>query len=464
MTHTSTESRAGRFRRGIAATVVVLIALCGVFLALDYFQGPKLTTASIDTRRVVAQSGQQLRMFSDQNLSKVAESQVSVNPSVPITVASQGQVLTVSFTDRLHYATKYTVTVHGVRSQYQNVDATFRHSFVTSPATVYYLDRADPTKAGDGLDHIMQAGISGAGSTVVYSARHIQEFVAFPAAFAVVTINDDRTDTLSLVSGAKVEQLALPGPGTVEKLRAVPDAALLGLVFTSAGAVASRQYSSTLMTMDLAAAHTVTPVAGLDGKPLDVLDWVFSTGSTTIIAQGQDQLVLMIDPRDPKNSLPLGQYAALGATSPDGKSVVLADALSYLAYSMADGSITRLPPPNVGGDTTFGGQLQLLGASSRIQQVVRYDQGTGKYDSYIVLVDGKTISTLFGGPAFTGSIDGYSVSPNGQYLAVTTVPNYATSTFDGYFLNPRATTVTTIFVDVATGAVVRSVDGFDITW
>ena len=63
-----------------------------------------------------------------------------------------------------------------------------------------------------------------------------------------------------------------------------------------------------------------------------------------------------------------------------------------------------------------------------------------------------------------GTISDFEVSPNGQYVAVESVPNVASSVSDGYFADERSTSVTTIIVDLDTGAVVRSMQGFRLSW
>ncbi len=447
---------------------MVLALLCGGFLVLDYFQGPKLSSATVDTRQVVRQADQQLRMFADQNLATVKRSQVTISPAAPFTVTSSGQQVAVQFSRRLDYATRYTVTIRGARSIYQDQPATLAYSFTTESASLYYLRRADPAASPEGTDSVIRTGLRGNAESVVYTAHHIQAFVAFPAVLAVVTIQDDGTDALSLVSlkdPSVVEHLLLPGAGTIDKLQASSDAGVLGFVFSSAGSSADPPYSSDLMTVDLTAQHTVTPVLGLDGRPLSVLDWTYLSGSTRIVAQGADQSVLLIYPKTPKSATPLGVYAALGGSSPDGASVVVADVFSRLRLSVASGRTRRIETHQVGGAKTYGGDLALLDdGSASVQQVAVFDTATGQYVSYVIHQSPSDTRVLYGGTDFTGSIDGFSVSPNGQYAAITVVPDYATSVSDGYAVDPRATSVTTVFVNIATGAVVRSVSGFDVSW
>jgi hypothetical protein len=472
VTHTSTDVAASpdtrRFRNGIIATVVVLALVCAGLVVLSYGQGPKLSSATVDTTQVVRQADQQVRLFANQNVAKVRSSQVSVSPSTPFTVTSSGQAIAVQFSERLHYATRYTVTVRNVSSIYAKVTGDLGYSFTTAPASLYYLDRADPTQAGQTDDSIIRTGLAGSASKIIYSARHIQEFTVFPAVLAVVTLNDDHTDSLSLVSIANpthIEHLLLPTAGTIDKLQAEPDVGVLGFVFTSAGGSADPEYSSDLMTVDLTALHTVTPVLGLDGKPLSVLDWLFLSGTTSVVAQAYDQSVLLIDPKKPSASTPLGVYASLEGSSPDGKSIVVADVFSRILLTIATGKTTRLETHQVGGSKTYGGELQLLGNGvASVQQVAVLDDATGEYGSYLIYQDGDAARILFGGADYKGSIDGFTVSPNGQYVAANVVADYATAVSDGYFINPKATSITTDFIDVSSGAIVRSVAGFDESW
>jgi len=44
------------------------------------------------------------------------------------------------------------------------------------------------------------------------------------------------------------------------------------------------------------------------------------------------------------------------------------------------------------------------------------------------------------------------------------VPNVAASVDDGYSVNPRSTSIATVFVDISTGAVVKSIEGFSVAW
>ncbi len=470
MTHTSTEGepalRGSPFRRALVVTIAVLVVLVAAFAGLNYLQGPKLSSATIDTGSAVAKPGEQLRLFANQNVSAVKKAQVAITPAAPFSVSSAGGIIAVQFGERLSYDTRYSVTVKNVTSLYQDRPQTFRYAFTTAKAQFYYLNRADPTAGAGQLDSIVRTGLSGSKGTVIYSAPHIQEFVVFSQLIAVATLGADKTSSLSLISlsGGPVERIALPGSGTIDRLAASPDANMLGFLFTGAGPTGT--FSSDLMLVDLAGTHIVQPVLGLDSRPLGVAAWQFLSGSTSFVAQTFDQTVLLIDAKKPSSSVPLGQFAELGRSSPDGKTLIVSDVFGRIAYSLADGKQTRLPALPIAGETAFGGDLQLLGSgSARVQQVAVFDRtGGNTYRSYLVYEQGTTSRILFETANGKGSIDGFSVSPNGQFVAVNVVPDVASSISDGYFVNPKSTSITTVFVDIATGNLVRSVAGFDESW
>jgi hypothetical protein len=136
VSHTSTDEAASDrpFRRTLAITVGALIVLVAVFAGLDYFQGPKLSSGRVDAERVVAQAGQRLRLFANQNITAVTKNHVTVSPATPFTVNSAGAVIAVQFSDRLRYGTKYSVRVADVATAFQPQVSTFDYSFTTAPA------------------------------------------------------------------------------------------------------------------------------------------------------------------------------------------------------------------------------------------------------------------------------------------------------------------------------------------
>ena len=446
-----------RFQRAFTITVVALASLCAIFLGLAYLQGPKLESAQVDTDRVVTESAQSLRVFANQSVREVAASQVSVEPRVPVSVDTSGELIAITFGERLHYASEYTVTIADVTGVSTQRASTLHYSFTTGAPDLYYLDRGVPD------DEIIRTGLSGAERTVVYAAPRIQDFgVVTPTVFAVVTVDDAANSALSLVDteSGLVERVVLPVEGSIDNFHVDDAGTTLGFEFTSADRALRDEYSRTLVTINLDAGRDLVAVAGVDGAPLHVLDWFFSPGTASVIALSMESSALLVTPAG--DVTPLGQYTRIDSISPDGRTLTAVDTFGAIRVDVATLDKERLEPSPLDGEVPSGAQVTVLPDGSRVQLVFVYDPAVAAFRSAVVLDDGVASRLLYATPKNLGAIDSFSVSPNAQYVAIEAVPNEADRVGDGYALNWRSPSIQTIIVDVATGAAVRIVDGFSL--
>lgn len=464
MIPTSIESGALPFRRAFGLLVTVLALLCSGLAVVAFFQGPKLASAQVDTTGVVDQSGQQLRLFANQSVAHVDKSQVTITPAAAFSVSTSGAMIAVQFDERLRYATDYEVKVAGVTSVYEARPSTLSYQFTTETPTLYFLHRGQPE------DQIVATGLTGSARSVVYSAQRIQSFVVFPSAIAVATIADDGTSRLSIVSLADgtVGSVPLPARGAIEQMQRADSSTLLGFTFTShppadGSSDLHPEFLSTLFTFDLRAGGAPQPVPGIDGKPMRVFSWMFVPGTPTLIALNRELSLLSADPAT-GSVLPIGQYTELEHISADGSTLALTDQLGSIALTLADGTETRLTASPMAGGTPYLGAFQVLRNGDRIEHISLFEEQTGRFSTRLVYDDGTKPRLLYQTHADNGSIEAFSVSPNEQYVAIETIPDLGARVSDGYAIEPRATTITTMIVDVATGKIVRGFEGFDLTW
>jgi len=480
-----------RFRRAFAITVGALAALCVLFVALAYLQGPKLESAQFDTDRAIAEPGQLLRLFANQSIAEVSADQVTIEPEVPFTVSTSGEVVAVTFASRLHYDTTYSVAIDGVTSSYSDKPATLSYTFTTGQVPLYYLDRGAGTPETDtpetdtpetGTAEIIRTGVTGTERTVLFAGPRIQSFgMVTDTVIAVVSLTDSDTSTLQLVDTETglTENVALPGDGTITNLQLSDSGTILAFEFTSAEVSAAQAgtdqadtaqtdtapdpaYTRALLRLDLDAGRDIEPVLGLDGTPLSVLDFTFAPASTDLVVHTIDSSIVRIG-ADGAIS-PLGQFTRMGHLSIDDRVLTVFDQFGALALELDTLETSRLEPSPLDGLAPSGSDVDMLPGGDRVQRVAVFHSDTGRFDSLVVLDDGTTSRVLYQTPKSEGSIDGFRVSPNGQYVAVEAVPNFENSVDDGYAVDRRSTTVQTIIVEVATGAVVRVVDGFDLEW
>lgn len=449
------------FRTAFTATVITLSALCLVFLAIGFLQGPKLSEAQVDPGLAIAQSGQQLRLFANQQVAEVDPANVIITPAAPFTVTTSGDLIVVQFESRLHYDTRYVVAVGGVTSISGGTAATLQFAFDTGFRPVLVLDRS-----AEGDDEVVSTSLIGGERGVVYSAPRIQSFVSLGQSLVIVTALDDGTSEISLVSlvNGTEERLPLPEPGTIGNLDLLPNTSTVGFTFTSVGAESLRTFDDTLFTIDLEASRALEPVVGLDGAPLTVLAWHPMPQGANLIAQARDQSVFLITPGDPAATVPLGSYTALGRVTSDGTRMSVTDPFGAMVVSLDDLGEERVAPSPVDGEVAYGGDLHVLADGTRVQQVAILDTATGRFSTLLVHDNGVESRILLRTVDDEGSIEGFIVSPNDQFVAVEVLPRVAGSSTDGNPVDPRPLSMTTVFVEISTGSVVGTVQGFSPRW
>ncbi|MGV8857417.1 Ig-like domain-containing protein [Rhodoglobus sp.] len=447
------------FRKAFAWTIGVLVALCGVFLALGYLQGPKLSNAQLDTDAVVASSDQTLRLFLNQAIAAIDAGAVTVEPAAAVSVSSEADLISVKFEQPLQYGTQYTVTVDGVVSPSGGSASAIDYSFTTGEAELYYLDRGVP------VDEIVRTGLSGSERTVLFAGEGIQEFTPVGDLVAFTTASADRLGALHLVNPESgiTEQLLLPEVGEVADLDASRAGATLGFTISSDDPGPIETVSHTLYTVDLDRGRDVVAISDLDGDPMRVTGWQFIPGTANIVALTTESTVVRVDTASGE-VVPLGQFFEFGRVSADGSHVVVGDARGSASLLLTDGSERRLLASPVDGKQPFLGDADANAADDLVAKMVLVGEDGHTFSSILAYDDGAASRILFQTVEDRGAILDFRVSPNGQFVAVEVQPNVSAFDSDEYVMSARPRSVATYIVEISTGAVTRSVEGFGAIW
>jgi hypothetical protein len=306
--------------------------------------------------------------------------------------------------------------------------------------------------------------------TVLVSAPRIQEYAALPTALAAVTINENNTSSLEVISfsGGPSVQVPLPKPGTVENLHAGPNN-LIGFTFTDAPI--TDRYWKQLFIYDIdRPSAPPKEVRGIDGKPLSVKTWTFVPGTASIVAQTAVGAMFLIDTPGDGKVTPLGLHAEMGGFIPGTQQLHVADRSPKPAtirgqnstINLADGKLTPLAlPENPKSPTMNARKIVLLDDQGLYAQVVS-EYTAGKESSFLSVVDKNGSKILYQPEPAWSRIADYCVSPDGKYLAVEiTAPEGAS---DRYPNVPGYSPIRTELFDLATGTIVGSMPGFLPSW
>ncbi|MDH6181220.1 hypothetical protein M2152_001402 [Microbacteriaceae bacterium SG_E_30_P1] len=448
------------FRRVFLAVVGALVLLCGVFLAIAYLQGPKLSDAQIDLVSAIAQPDQQLRLFLNQQIDDIDPDQITVTPATAVSVSTSGDLVAVQFDTPLRYDTEYTVRIDGVRSAALPQSSTVEHRFTTGAPSPLYLDRGTPN------DAIVRVGLKGSEREVIFETPGIGAFAATGQVLVVSTVDAEGISRLMLVSLADgaVEELRLPEEGTVTDL-AVSDAGpIIAFTFTPSAPVDGEVFGGRrVLAMNLEQGRTLFTVGELGGEVFPISSWRFVPGARSMVVQGTEDTTFLLDAAPEAVPVPIGRFTDILGISRDGSTMSASDALGGVLVSLEDGETERFEPSLIEGSSPFLGEVEVLPDGDVIEKAA-LQTTEGRFLVVMAVDDGETGRVLYQTPAQAGSIENFRVSPNGQFVAVEVVPVIADAVSDGYLVDQRSTTITTVIVEIETGLIVRSVEGFGLLW
>jgi hypothetical protein len=461
-----------RYRRTTVATIAALaVAAAGLGVAA-VLRGPTLDSASVNTSAVIARDGQKLVLHADQPLDAIAPEQIHITPSTDVAVTAAGNDVTIAFERLLDYGTEYSVLVDDVVGSSTGLTGSLEYRFETPDVPVHTLLRqggAGERAAGQPEDQVLRSTLAGgtdARSEVVFESPHISEYAVTDVGLAAIVADDAGTTTLEVVpDGGSRATVPTPAGSRLQNLRASSTARLFGFSVNGGADPSGREYQSAVFVFDpLSSSGRAEEVTGFDGAPLPLVDWRFVPGTSSIVGQGVDEQLYLIDALGGSDPAPLGRHVELRDFLPGGLQLVVADVEGASTIDLATGDVTALPELEATIDpAAYPKKVVSLNEGVALRQYddVDYSQANPFVGSVIVEIDETGTRELYRPPTEGSRVRDYCVSPNGQYLAVEVVPAGAIP--DGYAVSAYAG-MTTYFVDVDTGESNRGVPGFLPDW
>jgi hypothetical protein len=442
-----------RFRLTAAVTIgALLLAALGLTVA-NSVQGPRLLEAQINPAAAVEGAGERLVLRVDQTVADLTADQVTVSPTVPVEPTSDRAALTLRFGDSLKYGTTYQIVAQ-VRSATTGASSTLTYSFRTPDGAFYALQRA--ASGADAPDQIVRKSIDSTEQLVVRSQPRIEQYAVADPTIAVVTSDDAGAGTLTVgpIDGSKPAQ-TLADNSDISQLKSSGPGGLLGFVLTPLSDPELTRVGQ-LHLYDPVAGGKLIRVSGLDGKPLDPLDWAFVPGTTSIVVQMGDESFYLIDPLNRTPIQPLGGHSTMYGFVPGSTTLIVEDSEGYQAIDLATGKTSELPAIDLPEAASLH-QLLPLGGERRYVGLMAAEADSLVRYSVVVINDGNVRQIYAEDP--DREIQSICLSPNSQYLAVAKLARDADTNPDSPgFANK------TELVDIATGRTHQTVAGSDINW
>lgn len=461
----STETRAARARRrrgraflGTFAIVAVALAAVGLAgAAAGVAQGPRVSSAQVDPDAAVAASGSRLIVTTSQSLAEVDPAQVTVTPATPFTVDTSGRSVGVRFTLPLFDDTAYTVTFSGIEGLGGGPAATFTQSFRTLPAEIYLLQR---TSSGD---TIFRTDLTGEEAVPVFRDEHIEDFRA-TSSHLVVSVLDSEESALIVtdLDGGGERELPLPGTGYVTNLQSADRGELIGYTFSDAdlgegGGLESALFTASLKQSEADAAPTPVAVTGADAR---VAEWRFVPDTDSILLLSFDGSLLLTGSSG-EGATVLGDALAIEGIGRGSSEAIIARQDGLRVVDLADASERELVAADV--DLGLRGAITPIPGGGTVRVGAPTDASGLPTGTTVTAVDADGRSAELMDLPSGDVVLQTCVSPSGRYAVVLVAPDIVENPYDRYRL-PLPGEVESRVVEIASGAGVVTLAGFDISW
>jgi len=446
-------ARRRRFTAAFAAVLGVLVLIgagAGAALAV---QGPRVTAEQFDPAAAVTSAGARMIFTMSQALHDVEPAQVSVEPEVPVTVATSGRSVGLRFGTPLYDDTEYTVTISGITGVGGGPAATVSRTFRTPALEVYVMRR------GEDADTVYRSPLDGEGAEALFSHPHIEDFRATATALVASTRDEDDRPQLIVTApdGSGARTLPLPAEdGTIAALQSADRGDVIGYTWTDAdmsadGARASVLYTASVKPAD-ADAEPVPVTSG--GEPVSAIAWRFVPETDRVLVLTFDGRLLLTGPGE-EDAVDLGDAAGILGIARGTTTAIIQRVDGLYRLDLSDGTAEPLALADADG---YVGAVVPLPDGDTLQQVTV----AGASTVYRVSPGGAA-QEVFG---VTGSdaLLQVCVSPSGRYGAFLVQPDAASNPYrTGYDL-PLPETLDTHVVDLDDGSEVSVLAAFGISW
>ncbi len=435
-------------RKRFLFAMIGLLIILSTLIALSYLQGPRVRHAVlVDDPNTGYQT---LQLELNQPVKPIEPHAIQITPQADFTATTNNATVTIQFRQRLLSNAQYHVAIAQITGASIQQTTAASHRFDTPPAQLYYLKHHSlaETKtefyAAQSTDAIMQMNLATKHEKTLYQAAQIVEYAVVGSRIVVHTMNDAKISELHQVDieTGTVSPLPLPGKGLVSRLRAM-DNGTVGYLFAKAD---SKDKNNNLIVHDIAAQRHHT-ILGLNGQPLPVYDWRPVSRGAAVVVRTRGDDVLLVDPTGKHAMQPLGQAAALGDVSYDGKSIIMMKTgEGYFALNLE--SSKKSPITHQQGNDAISLASFLHTHSGYAMEIMSINQQHILQRQTILTHPTRRVIHQTASPAYTTSV---TVSPNDQY---TTIEQKSTAD----------SSTKTHIIDNKTGRTIYTLDGRAVVW
>ncbi|MFT3862320.1 hypothetical protein [Micropruina sp.] len=446
------------WRFGLALCVVLALLAAGVGVG-GLLRGPDLSEATFAADRAVGAAGARLVLRSRLPIAEVRADQVSITPAAPYTLGTRDQTLTITFGAPLGYATDYTVTVAGVRSEYTSTTADWSYRFVTPPVTMYSLIAHRDEPAAD------DTVVTGADRRTVLSGPGIETFVATRQ--HLIALSHPSLDTSQLIATTRSDgasaPVATPQVPLLTELEAAPDGTRFGYLATGVDDDTQNRYEGALFIADAADLTAAPRRVDAFGGALSVQEWLFVPGVNAVVVITPQEKAFLIYLDGDTAPVALGSVAQFVGFLPGSTTLLAQAGGKQLLLDLSAGKTTEVPNTEEPSSDVFAGRRNFRAPDDYLVEFNQFTRtgNTSELTTRLThLAGGQSTELLVLGPA-DGQLSNSGLSPNGQFAwAVLLDPDAPVADLS----SGASDHARTLVFDLATARQVAEVPGSSPVW
>jgi hypothetical protein len=423
-----------RFLIFIAPVTLMLI----LFIGLVQFSGPNIRNTLLKQDP----TNQQLIVTFNADISNISD--VVIEPNIPLTYSYDTFQLFVNFEKPLKYNTDYSITLKATDTR--NKSSVKTTNFKTINPNFYYLLRNDSVN-----DTISVSNVDSNESEVIYEAEEILLY-DFTKKSMIIVENEQNTQKVVLKNNNKKETLILPDNFLVDNLDA--SSTQETYVFTL---VNSLTYEKSVWEYKVTEDY-LYPVTDDQFRPVSGSSAQYAPdGKSIFYFNNNRSFVLLSDSRN-QPPIDIGSFDSIQRILPNEKGIYGLRNNNYTTVLSSDGSQVDAPK-----------DIQNSSLSLQFNSLTDYIYVEQQLDSNRLYLEQKLISFVENEANLIRSSRNEdrlilitSLSPNDEFLL--TEESLQPVIYDGVFPNGKPKNGFTNIIDIHTGEILKTVNGYDIKW
>jgi hypothetical protein len=426
------------FKKRLSIFIAPIIVLSLIFTLLVHFSGPRIRTISIDN----SFTNQQLIMSFNADIANIEN--VEINPIIDFEYTHNNYQMFVSFSTPLRFDTLYSIDM--TLTDTRGVSSRQKVIFQTNNPEIYFLNRNESLN-----DIIYKTTLDSDINEIVYESDSIILYDFTHKSFVIVE-EIDKQQYVLIKSGGNTKPVQLPVDYNIDAISASSTQDLY--IFTLTEEIS---FEKTLWEYS-AESGSFRQLLDDQSRPLEGSNAVYAPDGKSIFYLDKNRSLFLISSDSSQPPINIGVFDTVNRILPNEKGVFGYTNNKYLTVISNDGS--ELEAPEDVQNSSLTQQFNSLDDYVYIQQEL--DNNRLYLQQNLISYINDKIKVISSTNVKDRLMLNSYLSPNDEF--VLTEEALQPVIYDGVYPNGKPKNGFTNIIDVNSGAVVKTLEGYDVKW